>query len=91
MTTILDPGEFIVNGRIIRKASTSLCCKFDNYNEPRKFLVRLILHSQFDNFITATIIANSTSMACYDYYDHNRCEYESINKLCPFGEQNTYN
>lgn len=91
MTTILEPGEFIVNGRVIRKAATTLCCKIDNYNEPRKFMVRLILHSQFDNFITANIIMNSIVMAIYDYYDHNRCAYENVNKDCPFSEQNGYN
>ena len=75
---LLEDGEFLVNGRIIKRSTSSLICKFTNKNKMRKKSILITENKWFDNFIMLCIVINSICMASFDYIADNKCAYEKI-------------
>ena len=72
---ILNEGEFLVNGRIIKRSVSSLICKFSNKNYLRQKAILIIENRKFENFIMFCIVVNSIGMSCFDYIADNECNY----------------
>jgi len=72
---LLDDGEFLVNGRLIKRSVSSLICKFTNENVWRQKAILITENKWFDNFIMLCIVINSICMASFDYIADNRCSY----------------
>jgi len=83
LTRILKPGEFLVRGRILKRAESSLCCKLKNTSKLRRAIVQTIESKYFDNTIMACIIFNSILMAMFDYAGDNKCAYDAKEESCP--------
>jgi hypothetical protein len=89
--TFVNPGEFIINRRLVRLTESSLICGLKNKNKCRQAMVKLSYRSYFDRFIIACILCNAVLMAIYNYDSEARCVAESKSHLCSFDHHSFYN
>jgi hypothetical protein len=78
----LKPGEFHLKHRIVQRAHTTLCCKFDHKSRLRQQAILLIENKWFDRFIMVCILLNSLVMGRYDFESDNLCAYNQGNTHC---------
>jgi hypothetical protein len=84
ITKQLQPGEFQVGDRIIKRSESSLFCNITNKNKCRRKVVSLIESEWFDRFIMLCIGLNSVTMAFFDYAAENKCKKVHCTVQCPF-------